>query len=118
MAVYFRRQEGERIELSTPHIVIWTHGVGLGCDLVAGLETHPVLVSEVRGISEAQRAASGPLAMLVVLVGLSENDRRIDEVTKLSWRRGSSHHRLCRGDRGTGSPTHHPGTGDLGGAVA
>ena len=56
------------MELAVPHIVVWTHGTGLGTDLVAALATHPVAVSEVRGLTEARRAASGPPQMLVVLV--------------------------------------------------
>ena len=56
------------MELAVPHIVVWTHGTGLGTDLVAALATHPVAVSEVSGLTEARRAASGPPQMLVVLV--------------------------------------------------
>ena len=56
------------MELAVPHIVVWTHGPGLGTDFVAALATHPVAVSEVRGLTEARRAASGPPQMLVVLV--------------------------------------------------
>ena len=56
------------MELAVPHIVVWTHGPGLGTDFVAALATHPVAVSEVSGLTEARRAASGPPQMLVVLV--------------------------------------------------
>jgi EAL domain-containing protein (putative c-di-GMP-specific phosphodiesterase class I)/GGDEF domain-containing protein len=56
------------VELALPHIVIWTRGPGVGTDLVAALAAHPVEISEVRGLIEARRAASGPPPTLVVLV--------------------------------------------------
>lgn len=56
------------MELALPHVVVWSHGHGLGADLVAALVAHPVEVSEVRGLVEARRAATGRQPTLVVLV--------------------------------------------------
>ena len=56
------------MELALPHIVIWTRGPGVGTDLVAALAAHPVEISEVRGRTEARRAASARPPSLVVLV--------------------------------------------------
>lgn len=55
------------MELALPHVVVWTRGPGLGTDLVAALASHPVEVSEVRGLVELRRAALGRPPMLVVL---------------------------------------------------
>ncbi len=71
------------MELALPHIVVWTHGTGLGADLVAALVTHPVEVSEVRGLIEAQRAAAGPPVMLVVLVCPDDIHARVAEAMLL-----------------------------------
>lgn len=56
------------MELALPHVVVRTTGPGIGTDLVAALAAHPVEVSEVRGLVEVRRAATGRQPMLVVLV--------------------------------------------------
>jgi EAL domain-containing protein (putative c-di-GMP-specific phosphodiesterase class I)/GGDEF domain-containing protein len=71
------------MELALPPIVLWTHGTGLGTDLVAALASHPVAVSEVRGPMEARRAAAGPAQMLVVLVAPFDIASRVAEATLL-----------------------------------
>ena len=61
-------QPASPVELALPHVVVWSRGPGLGTDLVAALAAHPVEVSEVRGLVEAQRAATSRPPLLVVLV--------------------------------------------------
>ena len=60
------------MELALPHVVVWTTGPGLGTDLVAALAAHPVEVSEIRGLVEAERAATSRPPLLVVLVSPQE----------------------------------------------
>jgi diguanylate cyclase (GGDEF)-like protein len=67
------------MQLALPHVVVWTRGPGLGTDLVAALAAHPVEVSEVRGLIEAQRAATGRLPMLVVLMCPVDTAARVAE---------------------------------------
>lgn len=69
------------MELALPHVVVWTRGPGLGTDLVAALAAHPVEVSEVRGLIEARRAATGRLPMLVVLMCPADPVARVAEAT-------------------------------------
>jgi|GEM_PF-4878216 len=65
---------------SLPHIVIWTCGPGLGSDVVAALAVHPVEVSEVRDMLEAQRVAAGRPAQMVVLIGSNNVNERIAQI--------------------------------------
>jgi len=67
------------MELALPHVVVWTIGPGLGTDLVAALAAHPVEVSEVRGLVEAQRAATSRPPYLVVLVCPEDTRGRITD---------------------------------------
>lgn len=67
------------MELALPHVVVWNRGPGLGTDLVAALAAHPVEVSEVRGLIEAQRAATARQPVLVVLVSPQDAAARIAE---------------------------------------
>jgi diguanylate cyclase (GGDEF)-like protein len=70
------------MELALPHVVVWTRGPGLGTDLVAALACHPVEVSEVRGLIEAQRAATSRPPLLVVLVCPQDTGGRIAEAAQ------------------------------------
>jgi EAL domain-containing protein (putative c-di-GMP-specific phosphodiesterase class I)/GGDEF domain-containing protein len=65
------------MELALPHVVVWTTGPGLGTDLVAALAAHPVEVSEIRGLVEAERAATSRPPLLVVLVSPQDVSGRI-----------------------------------------
>jgi len=65
------------MELALPHVVVWTTGPGLGTDLVAALAAHPVEVSEIRGLVEAERAATSRPPLLVVLVSPQDVPGRI-----------------------------------------
>jgi EAL domain-containing protein (putative c-di-GMP-specific phosphodiesterase class I)/GGDEF domain-containing protein len=67
------------MELALPHVVVWTRGPGLGTDLVAALAAHPVEVSDVRGLIEARRAATGRTPMLVVLMCPADPIARVAE---------------------------------------
>jgi EAL domain-containing protein (putative c-di-GMP-specific phosphodiesterase class I)/GGDEF domain-containing protein len=69
------------MELALPHVVVWTPGPGLGTDLVAALAAHPVDVSEVRGLIEAQRAATSRLPMLLVVVCQKDVHGRVADAT-------------------------------------
>ncbi len=69
------------MELAVPHVVVWVPGPGLGTDLVAALAAHPVEVSEVRGLIEAQRAATGRPPQLVVLVCPQDACGRVTDAT-------------------------------------
>lgn len=71
------------MELALPHVVVWTRGPGLGTDLVAALAAHPVEVSEVRGLIEAQRAATSRPPLLVVLVCPQDVGVRVAEVVQV-----------------------------------
>jgi diguanylate cyclase (GGDEF)-like protein len=70
------------MELALPHVVVWTRGPGLGTDLVAALAAHPVEVSEVRGLIEAQRAATSRPPLVVVLVCPQDARSRIAEAAQ------------------------------------
>ncbi len=70
------------MELALPHVVVWTRGPGLGTDLVAALAAHPIEVSEVRGLIEAQRAATSRPPLLVVLVCPQDAGSRIAEAVQ------------------------------------
>jgi diguanylate cyclase (GGDEF)-like protein len=70
------------MELALPHVVVWTRGPGLGTDLVAALAAHPVEVSEVRGLIEAQRAATSRPPLLVVLVCPQDAPGRVAEAAQ------------------------------------
>ena len=65
------------MELALPHVVVWTTGPGLGADLVASLAAHPIEVSEIRGLVEAERAATSRPPLLVVLVSPQDVRGRI-----------------------------------------
>jgi hypothetical protein len=65
------------MELALPHVVVWTTGPGLGTDLVAALAAHPVEVSEIRGMVEAERAATSRPPLLVLLVSPQDAPGRI-----------------------------------------
>lgn len=67
------------MDLALPHVVVWTTGPGLGTELVAALAAYPIEVSEVRGVIEAQRAATGRTPNLVVLVCSRDPRARIAE---------------------------------------
>jgi diguanylate cyclase (GGDEF)-like protein len=71
------------MELALPHVVVWTTGPGLGTDLVAALAAHPVEVSEIRGLVEAERAATSRPPLLVVLVSPQDVSGRIAAAARI-----------------------------------
>jgi diguanylate cyclase (GGDEF)-like protein len=71
------------MELALPHVVVWTTGPGLGTDLVAALAAHPVEVSEIRGMVEAERAATSRPPLLVVLVSPQDVSGRIAAAARI-----------------------------------
>jgi diguanylate cyclase (GGDEF)-like protein len=71
------------MELALPHVVVWTTGPGLGTDLVAALAAHPVEVSEIRGVVEAERAATSRPPLLVVLVSPQDAPGRIAAAARI-----------------------------------
>lgn len=55
------------MEIALPHVVVRICGPGVGPELVAALDLHPLEISQARDASEARRVARGRRAVLVVV---------------------------------------------------